>query len=321
MSTRYVWSKNKPNPPDFAATANDYKLGVKANVTPNNGALPILCKAVEIKARETPFEGGYFYPVGDYIIAEAGKFYSCAEYPYAIIRWGNYTYGISCAYNTTGYYYTVQAAASDVTKITYRYLSASEKANLYYMSMPATSSFSKGEFEGYLSASSRSAYTSGLNYGKYAYEDAFWVEYIGSDNIDPTAITYGDRLRGSEPVTVSITPQTGTYGGTISYNYQYSIDGGKTWTAIKTTTETSIQFDIPANAKTIRFRVRASDDIGFVSTDFVTGAAATVEWLNLWIGVNGKARKGAELYVGVNGKARKVTAAYIGVNGKARRFL
>jgi len=43
--------------------------------------------------------------------------------------------------------------------------------------------------------------------------------------------------------------------------------------------------------------------------------------LMLWVGVNGKARKGVEMYVGVNGKAQKVTAAYIGVNGKARRFL
>jgi len=43
--------------------------------------------------------------------------------------------------------------------------------------------------------------------------------------------------------------------------------------------------------------------------------------LALWVGVNGKARKGVELYVGVNGKARRVVEGYIGVNGKARRFL
>ena len=89
----------------------------------------------------------------------------------------------------------------------------------------------------------------------------------------------------------------------------------------RSTSAASITFTIPANAKTLRFRARAQDDMGFTSATYVTGAAAGVERLNLWVGVNGKARKGVEMYVGVSGKARKVAAAYIGVNGKARRFL
>ena len=42
---------------------------------------------------------------------------------------------------------------------------------------------------------------------------------------------------------------------------------------------------------------------------------------NLFVGVDGKARKAKEFYVGVNGKARKIVKAYIGdENGKARPF-
>ena len=42
---------------------------------------------------------------------------------------------------------------------------------------------------------------------------------------------------------------------------------------------------------------------------------------NLFVGVDGKARKAKKFYVGVNGKARKIVKAYIGdENGKARPF-
>ena len=42
---------------------------------------------------------------------------------------------------------------------------------------------------------------------------------------------------------------------------------------------------------------------------------------NLFVGVDGKARKAKEFYVGVNGKARRIVKAYIGdENGKARLF-
>ena len=42
---------------------------------------------------------------------------------------------------------------------------------------------------------------------------------------------------------------------------------------------------------------------------------------NLFVGVDGKARKAKEFYVGVNGKAHRIVKAYIGdENGKARPF-
>lgn len=40
----------------------------------------------------------------------------------------------------------------------------------------------------------------------------------------------------------------------------------------------------------------------------------------MYVGVNGKARKIIKAYVGVNGVAREITAAYVGVSSKARQF-
>lgn len=169
---------------------------------------------------------------------------------------------------------------------------------------------------GDVSGGNRSSYPGNGISGGYFYL------YRGSDSIDPLSINYPmDNLRPGDKITISVSKSSSIkYGGTISYLYQYQLNGGS-WTNIQTTSAESISFTVPSNAKTIRFRVRAQDDMGFVSTTYVTGDTAGVERLNLWVGINGKAKKGAELYVGVNGKARKVVAAYIGVNGKARRFL
>ena len=41
---------------------------------------------------------------------------------------------------------------------------------------------------------------------------------------------------------------------------------------------------------------------------------------NLYVGIDGKARKAKKIYVGIDEKARKVKKAWIGVNGIARLF-
>ena len=42
--------------------------------------------------------------------------------------------------------------------------------------------------------------------------------------------------------------------------------------------------------------------------------------MDIYIGVNGIARRVKKIYIGVNGVARKVIKGYIGVNGVARLF-
>lgn len=174
-----------------------------------------------------------------------------------------------------------------------------------------------GNFIGYVTSANSNAYPNGGTSGGYYYGNC------DSDLPDPANISYPtEDVKAGQTLTVSITKSNGINAGfpAVSYVYQVKRNGGA-WVTISTTTNTSVTYIVPDSTTSLQFRVYAKDDAGFTSTTYVTGAAVTLERLNLWVGVNGKARKGVELYVGVNGKARKVTAAYIGVNGKARRFL
>lgn len=181
----------------------------------------------------------------------------------------------------------------------------------------------KGAVLGQLSSDTSDRYSNKayLFHLNEANEYAAYLIYKGSDNIDPAAVSLPEELRPGEEITVSLTPGSGKkYGGAISYLYQYQFNGGS-WTNINTTSAESIAFTVPSNAKTLQFRARAQDDMGFTSATYISSEKRAVNGLKAFVGVNGKARKGVALYVGVNGKARRAVAAYIGVNGKARRFL
>lgn len=103
----------------------------------------------------------------------------------------------------------------------------------------------------------------------------YYYDLLGSDSIDPT-ISYPSMIHGGDSVNVSVTPAENTFGGTISYRYEYSLDGGTTWTSISTTTATSVSVAVPKGTPSFKARVRASDDMGFTSTDYVYGATVTV---------------------------------------------
>lgn len=162
-----------------------------------------------------------------------------------------------------------------------------------------------------------------LDSGAYYSGGWKWRVYKGSDTIDPLSVTYRENtLYKGEPVSVQIEARTPTYGGTISYQYQYSVDGGKTWTnAGSKTTETSLEITVPAEAKQFQARVLASDNYGFTSTTYVYGPASGVSQLKAYGGRDGKARSVLKMYSGVNGKARTVVKGYIGIGRKARKFL
>ena len=170
----------------------------------------------------------------------------------------------------------------------------------------------------------RTEYTtqSGLS-GAYYSGGWKWRVYKGSDSIDPLSVScLQNTLYGGEPVTVQVEARTPTYGGTISYQYQYSVDGGKTWTnAGSKTTNTSLEIVLPAEAQQFQARVLASDNYGFTSATYVYSPALEVSQLKAYVGVNGKARPVVKIYVGVDGKAREVVKGYVGINGKARKFL
>lgn len=113
-------------------------------------------------------------------------------------------------------------------------------------------------------------------------------------------------------VTLNVNPSK---GGTVSGAGEYSSGSSVTvravpsngwefvnWTKNGTSVSTNASYTFTVNTST-------------------TLVANFKQKLQLWVGVNGKARKATDMWVGVNGKARKVVEAWIGVNGKARRFL
>ena len=102
---------------------------------------------------------------------------------------------------------------------------------------------------------------------------SYYYVKLGSDSIDVVNVSANkSQVISGESITVKVSPsKTITYGGTISYLYQYSKDGGSTWEDISTSTSTSIQFEVPtSNADyTLKFRVRSQDNMGFTSTDYI----------------------------------------------------
>lgn len=131
----------------------------------------------------------------------------------------------------------------------------------------ASLSAAKGSFVGNVSSSSSSAYPNDGASGDN------WYTYAGSDSIDPTAINYSTSKPGSgDTITVSITRPNNTLGGTVYYQYSYSVNGGASWTnAGSKTTATSQSITIPAAATQFQARIQASDDIGFTSSSYITG--------------------------------------------------
>lgn len=117
-------------------------------------------------------------------------------------------------------------------------------------------------------------------------------------------------------------PDEADLGYTVSYLYQYSINGGSSWITVgAATTNTQIEITIPESAEQFMARVRAQDDIGFTSADYVTGANLAVQTMRLWVGVANAAKQGRKLWVGVDGTARRVVRAWVGdENGTARRW-
>ena len=107
------------------------------------------------------------------------------------------------------------------------------------------------------------------------YSGSYWYVLKGNDCIDPS-ISYPSSIFKNQNVKISVSPASNTYGGTISYKYEYTTDGSTWTTANSGTTATSVDVTFPSTATTFQARVTASDNMGFTSTTAVTGASVTV---------------------------------------------
>ena len=116
--------------------------------------------------------------------------------------------------------------------------------------------------------------------GYYPYDDedgGYYYVRQGSDEVDPTAVTVPDDIDDGTTIIISLTPNPGkTYGGTISYTYQYRYNGGS-WQTLTTTTAVTASLAVPKDQyKTLEVRVRAQDDMGFTSNTWVTSGVKTI---------------------------------------------
>ena len=170
-----------------------------------------------------------------------------------------------------------------------------------------------GSLVGYVSGTSNYSYPIDGVSGSYYYI------FEGSDCIDPTSVSYSTtEPSGGKSITISVTARSNTYGGTISYQYQYSTNGGSSWTTITTTTSKSRSVTIPKGATQFMARVRASDNYGFTSSTYVSGANLTVKNDSNFVGVDG-AVKGITAVLCVDGVVKTNVKMYHGVNGTVKQ--
>lgn len=310
MSTRYVWEKYSLAY-DVIKSAEKSTSALRfatSGQDPNYGVLASECSAGDAV--------GYFYLKGSLTNIRGAGTWAASRYPYISTanKWADEK-GYKPAYaapDLDGEWEAPEWAFSDWNGTIYF-----KAADGTYPKIPELEMKAKpGEFTGNVSAPLESQYPDGSAYGNS------WYQYKGADNIDPASVTYpSSELEPGQSITVSVTPsRSNVYGGTITYHYQYRLNGGN-WVDWLSTTGTSASYTVPEGASNLEFRVRASDNMGFTSADYVTGPTVAVSQLKAYVGVAEKARKVERIYVGVNGKARQVVKGYIGVNGKARKFL
>lgn len=256
MSDRYVWEKwtAKFTPSAKSAVTSVY---VGSNY-------PTMCTAITWYADEN----GAVYPKasGSTRVLTPGNAASPTDYPYAVVDGLDYAYNCS----NTSLMWMVTTTSGNYLRAVEEFGSLS--GSTFYRQRVPPDGVSGGTKQSTLSSADPDKYLKDKAVGTYFYD------YLGSDNIDPTSVTYSasSPVQG-QSITIQVSPRSNTYGGTVSYQYQYSINNGSTWTNIDSpTTSTSKSFTIPSSATQFKARVRASDNMGFTSTDYVTGENLTV---------------------------------------------
>ena len=124
--------------------------------------------------------------------------------------------------------------------------------------------------QGSVSSASSGAYPTN------GWRSPYWYVYQGADTIDPAAVTLPASIMGGDTVTVTVTPSAGkVYGGTVTYTWQYRLDGGA-WQSLASGTAATQQLTVPAGTNTVEVQVRANDDLGFTSSTWVSSGAVSV---------------------------------------------
>lgn len=121
---------------------------------------------------------------------------------------------------------------------------------------------------GYVSSTSR------YGYPDNSYSGSYWYTYKGSDSIDPGSVTYSaNSIQPGDSITIQAAASSkNVYGGTISYRYEYSTDGGTTWKTAGTTTAKSYSVIRKGEARIreVSFDTLVAGDIFFCHGQAIT---------------------------------------------------
>ena len=166
---------------------------------------------------------------------------------------------------------------------------------------------SKGSLVSYVSSNSSDTYPEDGTSGSYYYS------YLCCNYFDPTAVALTANPVAGASATIKVTPRSNSYG-TVSYLYQYSTNGGSSYTTIATSSATSYSFSVPSGATSIKVRVRAQDNIGFTSSTYVESSTYTVNQYTSYAGASGVV-KGIKPVVCVSGAIKTSVTTKKGVSG------
>lgn len=148
------------------------------------------------------------------------------------------------------------------------YVLTNDKDTRYYYAEEV-----KGEFLRYVTSAA-------FNYPNDGPSGGYWYDSLMVHAADPSNVAIPQSITGGETIQIVVTENTNSNlhkYGTISYDYQYRLNGGS-WQTLTRSTDTTESLEIPAGTTSVQVRVRVRDNLGFISEDWV--ASETVEVFN-----------------------------------------
>ena len=265
MSTRYVWNKYNRNSRYVNNDASDYGIGVDF---PYDEVFSI----EETDPSPMSTKGRYrvtLKRILSVLQAYKGDTDRCIV---LVDKDENYKAGdvvqVSTVYKlrSSSHYWKYQTSTEIIPS-----LNSIGTDETYCWRRTASLEYSQGStLQGTVSSADSGAYPNNGSSG------SSWYVYQGADSIDPAAVTLPASIMGGDTVTATVTPSAGKkYGGTVSYTWQYRLDGGA-WQSLGSGTGTAQSLTVPAGTNTVEVQVRAADDLGFTSGTWVSSGAVKV---------------------------------------------
>lgn len=171
-------------------------------------------------------------------------------------------------YTNTDWKFTTDDGSGSKSGFNVGLYGSSSKSWFAFTTYKAEGSYFPDEFQQWLTSSDVSSYP---NFG-VSILDGYFYNSQEQDIIDPDSVSIPDLILYNTDISIEIVPSNAALNnkyGNITYTYSYKFNDTE-WTDIKTISETTCSLHIPSDKQTVQVRVRVQDDIGFVSTTYVT---------------------------------------------------